>query len=256
MRIAELSRTCGVSTPAIKYYIREGLLPAGRLTSSNQARYTEDHVHRLRLIRAPLELGGLSVAKVRAIVAVPAGESDLSCHGRGAARLDALEALATPPRRTDHSRSSRRIPTPWPRSTHSPSAVAGTRPPTAPSPHGGRDPGHPGRTGPAPLRRSDRRVPDAAEQAAATGAELLHSSTSGTGPAERLVVPAVLGDRPLPALRRPARTTATTGRCTAPATERKKRREPSTGYSPSPRASGRRAYERLTSSRSRTCSAT
>ncbi|MFE1500190.1 MerR family transcriptional regulator, partial [Streptomyces albidoflavus] len=79
MRIAELGRTCGVSTPTIKYYIREGLLPAGRLTSSNQARYTEEHVHRLRLIRALLELGGLSVTKVRAIVTVLDGESDLSC---------------------------------------------------------------------------------------------------------------------------------------------------------------------------------
>ena len=37
MRIAELSQTTGVPVPTIKYYLREGLLPAGELTSPNQA---------------------------------------------------------------------------------------------------------------------------------------------------------------------------------------------------------------------------
>ncbi|MFF0430014.1 MerR family transcriptional regulator [Streptomyces sp. NPDC004520] len=68
MRIAELSRASGVSTATIKYYIREGLLPSGLLTSSNQARYTEDHVHRLRLIRALMDVGGLTVSRIRSIV--------------------------------------------------------------------------------------------------------------------------------------------------------------------------------------------
>ncbi|MYV65387.1 MerR family transcriptional regulator [Streptomyces sp. SID2131] len=68
MRIAELSRTGGVSTATIKYYIREGLLPPGLLTSSNQARYTQDHVHRIRLIRALVHPGGLSIATIRSVV--------------------------------------------------------------------------------------------------------------------------------------------------------------------------------------------
>ena len=49
MRIAELSRQSGVPVPTIKYYLREGLLPAGELTSPNQASYGETHLRRLRL---------------------------------------------------------------------------------------------------------------------------------------------------------------------------------------------------------------
>ncbi|QFZ17609.1 MerR family transcriptional regulator [Saccharothrix syringae] len=68
MRIAELGRRSGVPVPTIKYYLREGLLPAGELTSPNQARYTEDHLRRLRLVRAMVELGGLSIAAVRDVL--------------------------------------------------------------------------------------------------------------------------------------------------------------------------------------------
>ncbi|MFF8412224.1 MerR family transcriptional regulator [Streptomyces omiyaensis] len=69
MRIGELSRRTGVSVPTIKFYVREGLLPAGRLTSPNQASYEETHVRRLRLIRALIDVGGLSVAAVREVIA-------------------------------------------------------------------------------------------------------------------------------------------------------------------------------------------
>lgn len=69
VRIGELSRRAGVSVPTIKYYVREGLLPAGRLTSPNQASYEETHVQRLRLIRALLDVGGLSVAGIREVIA-------------------------------------------------------------------------------------------------------------------------------------------------------------------------------------------
>ncbi|MBB5808711.1 DNA-binding transcriptional MerR regulator [Saccharothrix ecbatanensis] len=68
MRIAELSRRSGVPVPTIKFYLREGLLPAGQLTSPNQARYSDAHLHRLRLVRAMVELGGLSIAAVREVL--------------------------------------------------------------------------------------------------------------------------------------------------------------------------------------------
>ncbi|MFH8714440.1 MerR family transcriptional regulator [Streptomyces zaomyceticus] len=68
MRIGELSRRTGVSVPTIKFYVREGLLPAGELTSPNQASYGEAHVQRLRLIRALLDVGGLSVASIREVI--------------------------------------------------------------------------------------------------------------------------------------------------------------------------------------------
>ncbi|MFE2013330.1 MerR family transcriptional regulator [Streptomyces sp. NPDC059491] len=54
--------------PTIKFYVREGLLPAGELTSPNQASYGETHVRRLRLIRALLDVGGLSVAGIRDVI--------------------------------------------------------------------------------------------------------------------------------------------------------------------------------------------
>nr|MDT0525976.1 MerR family DNA-binding transcriptional regulator [Streptomyces sp. DSM 41633] len=37
MRLAELSERSGVPTATIKYYLREGLLPAGRRISATQA---------------------------------------------------------------------------------------------------------------------------------------------------------------------------------------------------------------------------
>ncbi|MFI8518132.1 MerR family transcriptional regulator [Streptomyces sp. NPDC085481] len=79
MRIGELSRRTGVSVPTIKYYVREGLLPAGRLTSPNQASYEEAHVQRLRLIRALLDVGGLSVAGVREVIEA-VDDPDRSVH--------------------------------------------------------------------------------------------------------------------------------------------------------------------------------
>jgi len=68
VRIGELSRRTGVPVPTIKYYVREGLLPAGRLTSPNQAIYEDAHERRLRLIRALLDVGGLSVAAIREVL--------------------------------------------------------------------------------------------------------------------------------------------------------------------------------------------
>lgn len=68
MRIGELSRRSGVPVPTIKYYVREGLLPAGELTSPNQARYDDGHERRLRLIRALLDVGGLSLAAIAEVL--------------------------------------------------------------------------------------------------------------------------------------------------------------------------------------------
>jgi DNA-binding transcriptional MerR regulator len=68
MRIGELARQTGVSVPTIKYYIREGMLPAGERTLPNQVRYSASHVRRLKLIRALLEVGGLSIAAAREVL--------------------------------------------------------------------------------------------------------------------------------------------------------------------------------------------
>jgi DNA-binding transcriptional MerR regulator len=68
MRVKELSVRSGVSVPTIKYYLREGLLPHGELSSPNQASYGETHVRRLRLIRALVDVGGMSITAVRQVL--------------------------------------------------------------------------------------------------------------------------------------------------------------------------------------------
>lgn len=69
MRISELSSATGVAVPSIKYYLREGLLPPGELTSANQASYDDTHAQRLRLIRALLDVGGLPIATAKEVLA-------------------------------------------------------------------------------------------------------------------------------------------------------------------------------------------
>lgn len=68
MRMAELSRVTDVPVATIKYYLREGLLPEGVRSSPNQAQYDDVHVQRLRLIRALVGAGGLSLAGVRTVL--------------------------------------------------------------------------------------------------------------------------------------------------------------------------------------------
>lgn len=69
MRISELARRSGVPVPTIKYYLREGLLPAGTATAATQAVYSDTHLERLRLIRVLREVGQVPVAAIRAVLA-------------------------------------------------------------------------------------------------------------------------------------------------------------------------------------------
>ncbi|MEU3525717.1 MerR family transcriptional regulator [Streptomyces sp. NPDC038707] len=68
MRLAELSERSGVSTATIKYYLREGLLPPGRQINATTAEYGEEHLRRLRLVRAMVQVGRLPVATVREVL--------------------------------------------------------------------------------------------------------------------------------------------------------------------------------------------
>ncbi|WP_309615066.1 MerR family transcriptional regulator [Salinibacterium sp.] len=73
--MSELSDRSGVSVASIKFYQREELLPEPERTSPNQSRYEDGHVERLRLVRALIDVGGLSVAAVRQVLA--AAEADI-----------------------------------------------------------------------------------------------------------------------------------------------------------------------------------
>ncbi|MFF4489124.1 MerR family transcriptional regulator [Streptomyces sp. NPDC001544] len=69
MRLAELSTRSGVSTATIKYYLREGLLHPGRRITATQAEYDEEHLRRLRLVRALIQVGRIPVASAREVLA-------------------------------------------------------------------------------------------------------------------------------------------------------------------------------------------
>jgi DNA-binding transcriptional MerR regulator len=69
MQMSELSDMSGVPVATVKYYLREGLLPAGTPTSATRATYTDAHVRRLRLIRALADVGGLRLERIRAVLA-------------------------------------------------------------------------------------------------------------------------------------------------------------------------------------------
>jgi DNA-binding transcriptional MerR regulator len=88
MRISELSAQTGVPVATIKFYLRERLLHEGMRTSATQAQYDDSHVARLRLIRALLGPGGLSVAAahrvVQAIDEPPASVHELLAVAAGA----------------------------------------------------------------------------------------------------------------------------------------------------------------------------
>jgi DNA-binding transcriptional MerR regulator len=75
MRIAELSERSGVGIPSIKFYLREGLLPTGEKTSANQSSYGDAHLVRLRIVRALIEVGGLSLLAAKSVLAAIDSES-------------------------------------------------------------------------------------------------------------------------------------------------------------------------------------
>jgi DNA-binding transcriptional MerR regulator len=86
MRIAQLSQDSGVPVPTIKYYVREGLLEPGELTSHNQAQYDDDHLRRLKLIRALAEVGGLSIAAIRRLLTAASSPAASSHEALGKAQ--------------------------------------------------------------------------------------------------------------------------------------------------------------------------
>nr|WP_211469515.1 MerR family transcriptional regulator [Actinocrinis puniceicyclus] len=106
-----MSRRSGVPSATIKFYLREGLLPAGRATAATQAEYSEAHLRRLRLIRALIGVRGLTVNATREVLnavceyeadihqvlglvlgARPVGEAVRSDDGPGAPDVNALVA--------------------------------------------------------------------------------------------------------------------------------------------------------------------
>jgi DNA-binding transcriptional MerR regulator len=94
MRLAELCRRSGAPRSTIKFYIREGMLPAGAPQARNQASYGPRHLERLELIRALREVAGLSLEVIARVTAeLDRGWDDGDPIG------EALLAIYTPPAR-------------------------------------------------------------------------------------------------------------------------------------------------------------
>ncbi|MFF9057235.1 MerR family transcriptional regulator [Streptomyces sp. NPDC101213] len=107
MRLAELSERSGVSTATIKYYLREGLLRPGRQVNATTSEYDGEHLRRLRLVRAMIQVGGVPVATVREVL----GHVDDDSLGRtirlGAA-LWALPQVPEPDADDEHLQAAHR----------------------------------------------------------------------------------------------------------------------------------------------------
>lgn len=69
MRIGELARATGTKAETIRYYEREGILPAADRTDSNYRDYSVDHLAALAFVRRARELG-FSMAQVRQLLAL------------------------------------------------------------------------------------------------------------------------------------------------------------------------------------------
>ncbi|MET0977050.1 MAG: MerR family transcriptional regulator [Leifsonia sp.] len=70
MRISQLVEASGIPLATVKYYLREGLLPPGIATTATQADYGDEHLHRLRVIRALTGAAGLPVQQAKAVLAL------------------------------------------------------------------------------------------------------------------------------------------------------------------------------------------
>jgi DNA-binding transcriptional MerR regulator len=106
MWMSELSERSEVPVPTIKFYLREGLLPPGQATGATRAAYDEDHVRRLRLIRALVDVAGMSLGQVRRVLTAVDQEPSLDA-AIGLAHTELSPEPATPPSETSRTRVAR-----------------------------------------------------------------------------------------------------------------------------------------------------
>lgn len=86
--LGQLAEAAGLPVGTVKYYLREGLLPPGRLRSTTRADYDDEHLRRLRLLRLLREVGDVPIDRLRDLVAVlESGGDRLELIGSGAAAL-------------------------------------------------------------------------------------------------------------------------------------------------------------------------
>ena len=91
-QMKDLCRMTGMPRQAIHFYIQQGLVPPGRKTGRNTARYSERHVERIRVVR---RLQSERFLPLRAIRAVLDGEDEAFTPEQRAQLLDVKQRLAT-----------------------------------------------------------------------------------------------------------------------------------------------------------------
>ena len=78
LTIGKLGQASGVNIETIRYYERNGFLPAPARSSSGYRHYREDDIKRLRFIRRGRELG-FSLEEIRSLLQL-AGQPQQPCH--------------------------------------------------------------------------------------------------------------------------------------------------------------------------------
>ena len=91
MRIGELAKATGTKAETIRYYEREGILPAADRTDSNYRDYSPDHLAALTFVRRARQLG-FSMAQVRELLALSDHE-DKPCQDVDQLVQDQLEEV-------------------------------------------------------------------------------------------------------------------------------------------------------------------
>ena len=89
--IGEASRQCGVSIETIRYYEREGIVPAPGRTAAGRRLYSRDEIGTLRFVKRCRDLG-FSIADIRTLMKLAAGQQS-SCVDAG--RLGHAQLLET-----------------------------------------------------------------------------------------------------------------------------------------------------------------
>lgn len=216
MRIGELSDRSGVPVPTIKFYVREGLVPAGVRTQVNQVSYDDRHLGRLRLVRALIQVGGLSVASARRVVSAlddqPADPKAALLTGLGKTQYaiaepevgaDSQDMDALETQRVDRLISHRG----WTIGPHNPSRVELAKALTAGARLG--------------MEGSDALLDSYADAAGMVAEADLDGALTGSPEesVERLLIRLIIGDRILMALRRLAQESAARARLSADPSE-------------------------------------
>jgi len=104
MLLAELAEASGVSVASIKYYRREGLLPAGERLTATRQDYGRAHLERLALIQVLREVADAPIARIAQLTAILDDPRQPFLRALGAAQLIALGLPAEEPAPEDPER--------------------------------------------------------------------------------------------------------------------------------------------------------